>query len=89
MYHTLGANHHCLEVEISLAVAVAAGLSTAIASNIEKNRDSEYARPSITKERLPKDGVSQNLRTPFSALARPMQLAVGDVKHRCCYYYWL
>jgi len=79
----LGANRHCLEV------AVAAGLSTAIASNIEKNRDLKYAHPSVTKERLPKDGAGQNLRTLFYALAHPMQSPVGDVNHQCCHYYWL
>ena len=48
MYHTLGVNHHHLEVEISLAVAVVAGLSTTIALKMEKRWELEDARPPIT-----------------------------------------
>ena len=86
MYHTLGVNHHRLEVEISLVVAVVAGLSTVIPLTMEERWGSEDVHSSAT---WPKDEVGQTLRPISSAPALPMQLVVGDAKNRCCRYCWL
>jgi len=65
---------------------VVAGLSTAILLTMEEDWGLEDVHSSVT---WPKDGVGQSLRPISSAPALPMQLAVGDVKNRCCRYCWL